>query len=77
MPVQVIWNFHKNPQIKAFQHSRVGNSMVISPILQHFKLLQDFMPVLVVCKFEKNLIKTEDIIMETSLWENFSALKGE
>ena len=31
-----------------------------------FEFVWDFMSVLVICKFEENLIKNEDIIMETT-----------
>ena len=43
-----------------FQHSRLGNYTVISLIWPDFELFRDFMPVLVICKFEENLIKNED-----------------
>ena len=44
-----------------FQHSRASNSNVDSWILPNFKLVQDFMPVLYICKIHNELIKNTNI----------------
>ena len=54
------------------------------PIRPELELVQDFMPVLVTSKFDKDLIKNEQASLETpfwifpiiSLWEIFEMLKG-
>ena len=42
---------------KFFRRSRAPNSVGSGPIWPKFELIRDFMPVLITCKFEKNLIK--------------------
>ena len=37
------------------------------------KLIQDFMPVLVICKFEEDPIKTEDTIVSTIFFQHSRA----
>ena len=41
------------------RHARVANSAVLGPILPNFKLARDIMNVLVICKYEEDLIKNE------------------
>ena len=43
-----------------FQHSRPSSSMVDSRILPNFKLVQDFMPAIFICKFDNELIKNKN-----------------
>ena len=50
-PIISLW------EIEIFRRSRAPNSVGSGPIWPKFKLVQDFMPVLIMCKFEKNLIK--------------------
>ena len=45
--------------------SRARNSKLSGHIWLEIESVRDFMPVLVICKFEENLIKNKDIIMET------------
>ena len=45
---------------KFFRCSRAPNSVWSGPIWPKLELIRDFMPVLVTCKFEKNLIKTTE-----------------
>ena len=71
MPAQVICKSHKNliktkkgyapDNVKygVFRHSRANDSKVNSPIWPEFQLMQDFMAVLVTCKFEDDPIKSE------------------
>ena len=64
-----------------FQQSRANNSQVTGLIMPEFKLIWDLMPVLVTCKFDKDLINNERASMKTSfsyysLWEIFPVLKG-
>ena len=47
-------------------HSRASNSEVKSPIWPEFKHVRDFMAVLVTCKFEDDLIKSEGTILLTT-----------
>ena len=50
-----------------FRHSRAANSIVSGPIWpKKVKLLQDFMHVLVTCKYKKNQIKNNLEKVETS-----------
>ena len=44
-----------------FQYSRASNSEVDSRILPNFKLVQDFMPIQFICKFNNELIKNKNI----------------
>ena len=52
-------------QILAFQHSRASNSKFESKIWPNFALVQDFIPFLVTCKFDKDPIKSEGAILLT------------
>ena len=54
-------------------HSKACNSEVNSPLWPEMVLVQDFMPVLVVCKFEEDPIKTEGAIMSIF----FSSAQGQ
>ena len=59
---------------KKFQCSRAKRSTVNSLIWPEFELVRDFMPVLVICKFDDNRIKSEgarvDIVFPIiSQWE--------
>ena len=58
-----------------FPHSRASNSDVNSLIWPEFKLVRDFMAVLVICKFEDDPPDNNFSII--SLWENSSLLKDE
>ena len=49
-----------------FRHSMAANSLVSGPIWPKFKLIQDFMHVLVTCKYKKDQIKSIDIWQEKS-----------
>ena len=49
-----------------FRRSRAANSIVSGPIWPKLKLLQDFMHVLVTCKYKKNRIKNNKEKVETS-----------
>ena len=50
-PLQVYGN--------CFRRSRAANSIVSGPIWPKFELVQDFMHVLITCKYKKDQIKTE------------------
>ena len=43
--------------------SRAGNSEVNRQMWPEFELIRDFMPVLVICKFDDDWIKNEVVIM--------------
>ena len=45
---------------------KAPNSVGSGPIWLKFKLVRDFMPVLITCKFEKDLIKNNKEKVETS-----------
>ena len=47
------------------RHSRAANSIVRSPIWPKFKLVRDFMHVLVPCKYKKDRIKSNREKVET------------
>ena len=49
-----------------FHHSRAGNSKMIDQIWPYFELVQDFMPVLVTCKFDGDWIQSNWEKMDTS-----------
>ena len=51
---------------KFFRRLRATNSVRSDLIWPKFELVQDFMPVLVTCKFETNLIKNKRQKVETS-----------
>ena len=72
-------------QVTPFEHSRAGNSKVSSRFSLDFKLILDFMSLLVITKFDEDLIKMKALYQGQhlnicpiigSLWENFSTLKG-
>ena len=48
-----------------FRRSRAANSAVSSPIWLKFELVQDFMHVLVTCKYKKDRIKNNREQVET------------
>ena len=48
-----------------FRRSRAANSVVSSPIWPKFKLVWDFMHVLVTCKYKKDRIKSNREKVET------------
>ena len=56
-----------------FRPSRAANSVVSGPIWPKFKLVQDFMYVLVTCKYKKDWIKSNREKVETP----FSPLIGQ
>ena len=64
-----------------FCRSRANNSLSDSPICPEIKLVQDFMADLVTCKFDKDLIKNEIAIIQTtfspiiSQWELLVAME--
>ena len=59
---------------KTFWRSRASNSQVNLPIWPKFGFIRDFMPVLVIYKFDKDPIKTEGAI--ASLTKIGSTLKA-
>ena len=57
-----------------FSWSRESNSKLNSPISPKFELRWDFMPVLIICKFDEDPVKKEDYRLDNifpilSLWE--------
>ena len=48
-----------------FRRSRAANSVVSSPIWPKFKLVRDFMHVLITCKYKKDWIKSNREKVET------------
>ena len=50
-----------------FQRWKARNSKVYRRMWQEFKLVQDFIAVLVTCKFDDNLKKNEGTIVSTTL----------
>ena len=79
MPVQVTSKFDEDPiknkcasletpfchYVKAQGH-RQCNYEGSGPIWLKFKLIQDFMPALITCKFDEDWIKSEGVSVETS-----------
>ena len=51
--------------METFRRSRAANSVVSGPIWLKFKLMQDFMHVLVTCKYKKDRIKNNREKVET------------
>ena len=49
-----------------FPHSRANNSQVTSSIWPEFEIAREFMDVLVTCKFEDDLIKSQGAILRTT-----------
>ena len=60
-----------------FSWSRAANSAVHGWIWQNFKLIRDYIVVLVTCKNEENLIKIEGARVLTSLFFYFSDTQGQ
>ena len=58
-----------------FRHSRASNTEMNGPIQPAIELIRDFMPGLVINKFDEDRINTEDIHVETSFSAKFSSLK--
>ena len=56
-PIKSLWEF--------FRRSRAANSIVSSPIWLKFKLVRDFIHVLVTCKYKKDRIKSNREKVET------------
>ena len=52
---------------KNFHLSKASNSKVNIPIWPKIKLVRDFMPDLVTCKFKEDLIKNEGAIVSTTV----------
>ena len=52
-------------------------SAVLRPIWPNFKLVRDFMDVLVTCKYEEDPIKNEGARVDTTLYSNFSDAQGQ
>ena len=65
-----------------YWHSRASNSEVKSLIWSEFKLIPDFMSVLVICMFEDDSVKSEVAILQTTFspicksMEKFFILQG-
>ena len=49
-----------------FWHSRAGNSEVNGCMWPEFQLVQDFMAVLIICKFDEDTIKNEGPFVSTT-----------
>ena len=56
---------HYKPMGDFFRRSRAANSVVSGPIWPKFKLIRDFMHVLVTCKYKKDRIKSNREKVET------------
>ena len=67
-PIISLWDFSRR--------SRAANSAVRGRIWSNFKLVQDFMVVLVTCKNEEDPIKNEGARVFTILYINFQTHKG-
>ena len=50
-----------------FQQSRGCNSKINDPIWPILEFIQDFIHVHLVCKFQEDLIKTEQVMLMTSI----------
>ena len=61
----------------SIRRSRAANSAALSPIWPNFKLVRDFIVVLVTCKNEKDPIKNESARVSTTLYINFSDAHGQ
>ena len=48
------------------RRSRATNSAVLGPIWPNFELVRDVMNVLVICKYEEDLIKNEGTRVDTT-----------
>ena len=51
-----------------FRRSRAANSVVSGPIWPKFKLVRDFMHVLITCKYKKDRIKNNQEKVQTSFF---------
>ena len=64
---------HHFPHSKSMERSWANNSVVKSPTQPKFELIRDFMPVLVICKFDKDPIKGDwkkrGDNVSTSIWQ--------
>ena len=58
------------------KRSRAGNSLVSGWTLLNFKPIRDILGLLVACKNEEDPIKNEGARVVTTLFIDFSALKG-
>ena len=56
-----------------FRYSRVCNSDANSPIWPEMEFVQDFMLVLIICKFEEDPIKIEGAIVSTTFFRRSRA----
>ena len=54
-------------------HSRARNSKVTNQILQELLLVRDFMPALVICKFDDDSIKYKGIMLSTTVFRRSKA----
>ena len=62
---------------KMFWHTRASNSKVNSAILPEFELDQDFTPVQIICKFNKDPIKSELAMLQKRSNKAFFVTKGQ
>ena len=51
-----------------FQQSRRHNSMINGSTLPVFELIRAFIPSLLICKFQEDMIKTEGAMVMTSIF---------
>ena len=68
-PIISLWGF--------FRRSRAANSAVHGRIWSNFKVVQDFMVVLVTCKNEEDPIENVGARVFTTLYINFSDVQGQ
>ena len=54
---------------KLFQQSRGCNSKINDPIWPALELIPDFIHVHLICKFQKNLLKTEGVMVMTNIFQ--------
>ena len=69
LPLKVYGDFSRR--------SRAANSAVHGPIWSNFKLVQDFMVVLLTCKYEEDPIKNRGARVFTTLYITFSDVEGQ
>ena len=65
-PLKVYGNFHL--------HSRVSNSKLNSLTSPKFKLGRDFLPVLIICKFDENLIKNMKMLLIGQYFPHYKSM---
>ena len=71
-------NIFNSSKVKDFLNwSRAANCLVHGWIQPNFKLIQDYIVVLVTCKNEENSIKIEGATVVTSLLFDFSDAQGQ